>query len=129
MLFRPGPLVVPSPVVLGATLDGVGVMSPRRMTTALVRGGPGGIFVAMASYFFVKLIGPRPTFAQDMSDEERQLMAQHTKYLFGAYEAGTLHIYGPVLAPEGAFGMAVVAAADEAEVRKLMDADRRCSRG
>ena len=77
----------------------------------------------MASYFFVKLIGPRPTFAQDMSDEERQLMAQHTKYLFGAYEAGTLHIYGPVLAPEGAFGMAVVAAADEAAVRKLMDAD------
>ena len=56
-------------------------------------------------------------------DKERQLMAQHTKYLFGAYEAGTLHIYGPVLAPEGAFGMAVLAAADEAEVRKLMDAD------
>ena len=77
----------------------------------------------MASYFFVKLIGPRPTFAHDMSDEETQLMVQHGKYLLSAYEAGKLHIYGPVMAPEGAFGMAVFDAADEAEVRKVMDAD------
>jgi uncharacterized protein YciI len=77
----------------------------------------------MASYFFVKLMGPRPTFAQDMSDEERQLMVQHGKYLLSAYEAGKLHIYGPVMAPEGAFGMAVFEAADEAAVRKVMDED------
>jgi uncharacterized protein YciI len=77
----------------------------------------------MASYFFVKLFGPRPTFAQDMSDEERQLMVQHGKYLLSAYEAGKLHIYGPVMAPEGAFGMAVFDMADETAVRKVMDAD------
>jgi uncharacterized protein len=77
----------------------------------------------MASYFFVKLMGPRPTFAEDMSDEERQLMVQHGKYLLSAYEAGKLHIYGPVMAPEGAFGMAVFDAADEAAVRKVMDED------
>jgi uncharacterized protein YciI len=77
----------------------------------------------MASYFFVKLMGPRPTFAQDMSDEERQLMVQHGKYLLSAYEAGKLHIYGPVMAPEGAFGMAVFEAADEPAVRKVMDED------
>ena len=77
----------------------------------------------MASYFIVKLMGPRPTFAEDMSDEERQLMVQHGKYLLSAYEAGKLHIYGPVMAPEGAFGMAVFDAADEAAVRKVMDED------
>jgi uncharacterized protein YciI len=75
------------------------------------------------AYFFVKLIGPRPTFAMDMSDDERQLMVQHGKYLLAAYEAGKLHIYGPVMAHEGAFGMAVFDAADEVEVRRVMDED------
>jgi uncharacterized protein YciI len=77
----------------------------------------------MANYFFVKLIGPRPTFAMDMSDEEQQLMVQHGKYLLSAYEAGKLHIYGPVMHPDGAFGMAVFDVADESAVRKVMDED------
>jgi uncharacterized protein len=31
-------------------------------------------------YFFCKLTPPRPTFAADMTDAERQLMRQHVAY-------------------------------------------------
>ena len=31
-------------------------------------------------YFFCKLTPPRPTFAADMTDAERQLMHQHVAY-------------------------------------------------
>lgn len=74
------------------------------------------------NYFF-KLVPPRATFAQDMTDEERLLMNEHVRYTGEHFAAGDVLIYGPVLAPEGAFGMAVLEFADETEARRYAEGD------
>jgi len=74
-------------------------------------------------HFFVKLIPPRPTFAEDMTDDERRLMMQHAKCCQEHFDAGTLLVYGPVLAPLGSFGMAVMEAEEEADVQRIMEDD------
>ncbi|HEY6412812.1 MAG TPA: YciI family protein [Edaphobacter sp.] len=59
-------------------------------------------------HLFFKLIPPRPTFATDMTDKERVLMAHHATYVRTHYDTGTVLAYGPVLAPDGSFGMAIL---------------------
>ncbi|HEX4580790.1 MAG TPA: YciI family protein [Acidobacteriaceae bacterium] len=77
----------------------------------------------MSASFFLKLIPPRPTFAMDMSADERALMMQHVAYVGEHFKSGKVLIYGPVMAAEGSFGMAVLDVADEAEARALMEND------
>ena len=74
-------------------------------------------------HFYLKLIPPRPTFPNDMTETERALMMEHVKYTHGQFAAGRVLIFGPVIAPDGAFGMAVFETADEAEVRAIMEED------
>lgn len=74
-------------------------------------------------HFFFKLIAPRPTFAMDMTDTERGLMLAHMQYLQGHFVAGRVLIYGPVMATEGAFGMAVFEVENEAEARSIAEND------
>ena len=59
----------------------------------------------------------------DMTAEEKLLMQEHVRYTQEKFAAGKVLIYGPVIAPAGAFGMAVFEAADEAEVRGLLEND------
>ena len=74
-------------------------------------------------HYFLRLIPPRPSFPHDMTEAERALMLEHVAYFQQQFAEGRLLIYGPVLSPTNSFGMAVVAAADEAEVRAMMQAD------
>jgi uncharacterized protein len=74
-------------------------------------------------HYFVKLIPPRPTFPMDMSSEERALMMEHVQYTQEKFAAGRVLIFGPVMAREGAFGMAVFEVADEAELREILGND------
>lgn len=59
----------------------------------------------------------------DMTPEERVLMQEHARYTRESFDAGKILIYGPVMAPQGAFGMAVFEAADESEVRLVLESD------
>jgi hypothetical protein len=74
-------------------------------------------------HFFVRLIPPRATFPMDMPAEEKLLMQEHVRYTQEKFAAGKLLLYGPVMATAGAFGMAVFAVADEAEVREVLEND------
>jgi uncharacterized protein YciI len=69
--------------------------------------------------FFLKLIPPRTTFADDMTPEEGKLMQQHADYWKAQFAKGTVLIIGPVLDPKGAWGMAVLETATEEEARTL----------
>jgi hypothetical protein len=59
----------------------------------------------------------------DMTPEERVLMQEHARYTRESFDAGKILIYGPVMAPAGAFGMAVFEVADVAEVRAVLEND------
>jgi uncharacterized protein YciI len=74
-------------------------------------------------HFYFKLISPRPTFPQDITPEERALMAAHAVYFQHQFSAGKVLLYGPVSAPQAAFGMGVLEVADEAEARHIAEND------
>jgi len=74
-------------------------------------------------HFFFKLIPPRATFPRDITEDERRLMAEHSRYAAERFAAGDLLIYGPVMAPAGAFGAAVLEVAGEDEVRRFGEND------
>jgi uncharacterized protein YciI len=70
-------------------------------------------------YFYFELIPPRVTFPQDITSEERTVMEEHSVYFQQQFERGRVLLYGPVLAPKGAFGLAILEVADEAEARSF----------
>jgi hypothetical protein len=74
-------------------------------------------------HFFVRLIPPRSTFPMDITPDEKVLMQEHARYTRQSFDAGKILIYGPVMAPGSAFGMAVFEVADEAEVREVLEKD------
>ncbi len=68
----------------------------------------------MATFVF-RLIAPRPTFALDMTDEEREIMGRHAAHWQPYLDSGQMVVFGPVLEESGSFGLGVVEAADEDE--------------
>jgi uncharacterized protein YciI len=74
-------------------------------------------------HYFVKLIPPRSTFAQDITDEEKLLMQEHVRYTHDNFTAGIVLLYGPVMATHGPFGIAVLEVADEAAARQFIESD------
>jgi len=80
-------------------------------------------------HYFVKLIPPRPTFAQDMTDEEKLLMQEHVRYTHENFTAGKVLLYGPVMATDGPFGIAVLEVADEAAARQFIENDATVQAG
>ncbi len=59
-------------------------------------------------YFFFKLIPPRSTFPHDITEAEQRLMDEHFCYFQEQFAAGKILAYGPVMAAQGAFGLAVL---------------------
>ena len=74
-------------------------------------------------HFFCKLIAPRPSFAFDMNESEKALMGEHAAYWMSMLKEGAVLVFGPVMDPNGPFGMGIVEGADEAEVKRRTDAD------
>jgi uncharacterized protein YciI len=77
----------------------------------------------MKNYFFLKLVPCRPTFALDMSDAERAIMGQHVAYWKTHLDKGDVVVFGPVMDPAGPYGMGVVAAESEAQIREFIAND------
>ena len=67
----------------------------------------------MKRHFLIKLIPPRPSFAQDMTNEEKQLMQRHVAYWTGLVETGVALVFGPVADPAGSYGIGVVEVEEE----------------
>jgi uncharacterized protein len=74
-------------------------------------------------HYFFKLIPPRSTFPYDITEQEKALMDEHAAYFQQRFEAGKLLLYGPVMAPDGAFGVGILEVEDEAEARRFGEDD------
>lgn len=77
---------------------------------------------AMSTFVF-RLISPRPTFAQDMTDEEREIMARHAAHWQPYLDSGQMIVFGPILDDTGSWGLGVVEADDEQELRAFAAKD------
>jgi uncharacterized protein len=69
------------------------------------------------STFVFRLKAPRPTFALDMTDEEREIMGRHAAYWQPFIDSGQMVIFGPVLDTKGSWGLGVIEAEDEDQLR------------
>jgi uncharacterized protein YciI len=78
---------------------------------------------AEKNYFLLKLVAPRPDFAATMTGAEARIMREHGAYISDYVNKGTVIIMGPVLDPGGAWGMVVVEAGSEDEVRSFITKD------
>ena len=77
----------------------------------------------MKRYFLIKLVPPRPSFALDMTEEEKQLMQEHVAYWTGLANAGVALLFGPVLDPAGSYGIGIVAVENEEDLKPLTTND------
>jgi uncharacterized protein YciI len=75
------------------------------------------------STFVFRLKAPRPNFALDMSDEEREVMGRHAAHWQPYIESGQMVIFGPVLDSTGSWGLGVVQSDDEDELRDFASRD------
>jgi uncharacterized protein YciI len=73
--------------------------------------------------FVFRLIAPRPNFALDMNDEERGIMGRHAAHWQPLVDAGEMVVFGPVLDGTGSWGLGVVEAEDEDELRAFAARD------
>jgi uncharacterized protein YciI len=81
------------------------------------------------STFVIRLISPRPTFALDMSDEERAVMERHAAHWQSFIDSGQMVIFGPVLDSTGSWGLGVVEAESEDELRAFAAGDPAVTTG
>jgi len=96
-------------------------MSAARVPS-LVHSGPVTILV-------FRLKAPRPTFALDMTDEEREIMSRHAAHWQPYIDSGRMVIFGPVLDETGSWGLGVIEAEDEDELRAFAARDPAVASG
>jgi uncharacterized protein YciI len=58
-----------------------------------------------------------------MNDEEREIMARHAAYWQPFIESGQMVIFGPVIDGTGSWGLGVIEADDEQELRTFAAGD------
>ena len=75
--------------------------------------------VADKERFLYKLIPPRPTFVQDMTEAERRAMQEHAIYWKNLTDKGIAIVFGLVLDPNGPWGVAIVEVQEELEATDL----------
>ena len=76
----------------------------------------------MKKHFMLKLNPCRPTFAQDMTSEERNIMQQHVVYWADFMKQGYVLAFGPVMDPKGTYGLGIIEA-DEEQVKTFIAND------
>jgi uncharacterized protein YciI len=62
-----------------------------------------------------RLKAPRPNFALDMTDEEREIMGRHAAHWQPYIDSGQMVVFGPVLDGSGSWGLGVVEVDDDKE--------------
>ena len=70
------------------------------------------------AYFLYKLISPRTTFPQDITDREMKIMQEHLAYWKELTDKKIVLLFGPVSDPKGTYGLSIVEAIGETVVNK-----------
>jgi hypothetical protein len=73
--------------------------------------------------FVLRLIAPRPNFAQTMTDAEREIMNRHAAHWRPYLERGDIVVFGLILTDDDSYGFAVVETDDEQALRDFAAQD------
>lgn len=77
----------------------------------------------MKKFFALYLNPPRPSFAQDMTADEKAIMMQHVMYWTDLMNKGYVIAFGPVLDPASIYGLGIVAVENEEQVKEFIAND------
>jgi len=75
------------------------------------------------STFVFRLQAPRPTFALDITDDERDVMGRHAAHWQPLIDSGQMVVFGPILDGTGSWGLGVVESDDEDALRAFAAKD------
>lgn len=73
--------------------------------------------------FLYRLLPPRPTFAQDMSPAEAEVMQSHVGYWHDLLRRDVALAFGPVLDPEEPWGLGLLNLDEEQAARAIGESD------
>ena len=73
--------------------------------------------------FVLRLIAPRPDFAQTLTESEREIMNRHAAYWDPYLKRGDMVVFGPILTADDSYGLAVVQTDDEQALRDFAAQD------
>jgi uncharacterized protein len=73
--------------------------------------------------YVLRLIAPRPNFAQTMTDAEREIMSRHAAHWGPYLERGDMVVFGPVLTEDDSYGLAVVETDDDEALHEFAARD------
>jgi uncharacterized protein YciI len=79
--------------------------------------------------FLYSLLPPRPTFAQDMSSAEADVMQRHDAYWQDLLNRDVALAFGPVLHPEDPWGLGLLDLEDEHAARAIGASDPAVASG
>jgi uncharacterized protein len=73
--------------------------------------------------FVLRLMAPRPNFAQTITEDERAIMNRHAAHWRPYLERGDMVVFGPILTDDDSYGLAVVETEDEQTLREFAAQD------
>jgi hypothetical protein len=79
--------------------------------------------------YLYKLLPPRPTFAQDMSSAEADVMQRHVAYWQDLLNRDVALAFGPVLDPKDPWGLGLLNLDEEQAARAIGDGDPAVASG
>ena len=82
-----------------------------------------GCRVRCVPTFVLRLIAPRPNFAQAMTGAEREIMSRHAARWRPYLERGDMVVFGPILTDDDSYGLAVVETDDDQVLRDFAAQD------
>jgi uncharacterized protein len=74
-------------------------------------------------HFFLKLNPPRPSFLQDITNEERTVMQEHSVYWKDLQSKEFVIVFGLVFDPKGGFGIGILEVEDESLLEEMQKND------
>ena len=73
--------------------------------------------------YLYRLLPPRPTFSQDMTPPEAEVMERHVGYWQDLLNRGVAVAFGPVLHPEEPWGLGLLELDDEQDAQAIGERD------
>ena len=70
-------------------------------------------------HFLCKLIPPRFTFAEDITEDEKKLMQEHIIYWTDLVNQGTAIVFGPVCDTKGVWGVGIIEVEEEEDAHAI----------
>jgi uncharacterized protein len=79
--------------------------------------------------YVLRLIAPRPNFAQTITEDERAIMNSHAAHWRPYVERGDMVVFGPILTDDDSYGIAIVETDDEQALREFAAQDPAVTSG